>query len=232
MAASRVESEVTILRQDKKWQPRYLHLLAPVLMMTMLVNQFLNVKTIDVFGMSMVASIITYPLSLIVCDILTEVYGYRRVRQLIWVCLIFYAANVAFVQMAVALPPAAEFKYNEGYVALFGQLPRIALGGVIGYLTGELINSWTLSKLKVKDAGRKGFFFYKRALVSTLLSQTVNCVLFMVIGFAGVLSWGAIINSAVISVVIILGYEALVLPLTHKLAETLKKMEGVDYFEG
>jgi queuosine precursor transporter len=214
--------------RNEAWNPLYFAYLTPVLMMTMLVNQMLVLKSIDVFGLSIVASTITYPLSLIVCDIMTEVYGYKRTRKAIWLCLSLYVLSLAFTQLVVYWPPATDYANNDMFVAIFSNLPQIVLAGVLAYLAGELVNSYILSRLKTHTDGK---LFYYRALLSTLISQALNCTIFFGIGFWGVMPFSAMVESWILSMVIILAYETLCLPITHKIANRLKQAEGVDYFD-
>jgi uncharacterized integral membrane protein (TIGR00697 family) len=210
------------------WRPQYMHYPACVLAMIMLVNQTLALKVVDFWGFSAVASTVTYPISLVVCDILTEVYGFRRTRQLIYTCLVMYVVCMLLTQFVAALPPAPEYQLNPAYLSLFSQLPQIAVAGVMGYLAGELINAWIMSHLKRRTDGE--LFFY-RALLSTLVSQTINCLIFFGVGFWGTMGWETVVTSSVISVIIILGYEIFCLPLTHRISLFLKRLEGVDYFD-
>lgn len=212
----------------QNWHPKYLHFAACVLGMVMLINQSLALKVVDFWGFSAVASTVTYPISLIVCDILTEVYGFRRTRQLIYTCLVMYVVCMLLTQLVVVLPPAPGYKLNPAYVSLFGQLPQIAVAGVLGYLSGELINSWIMARLKRRTDGQ--MFFY-RALMSTLVSQIVNCFIFFGVGFWGTMGWETVVSSSFISVGIILVYEIFCLPVTHRLSLFLKRCEGVDYFD-
>lgn len=216
-----------ILRNEA-WNPLYFAYVTPILMAAMLVNQMLVLKSIDVFGLSIVASTLTYPLSLIICDVMTEVYGFKRTRRAIWLCLSLYVLSLAFTQLVVYWPPAHDYALNDMYVAIFKSLPQIVLAGVLGYLTGELINSYVLSRLKTHTEGR---WFYYRALASTVISQAVNCTIFFGIGFWGVMPISAMIESWVLSMVIILAYETLCLPITHRIATRLKQAEGVDYYD-
>ncbi len=213
---------------NQDWTPKYIHYVAVVLMMSMLANQFTALKFIDVFGFSMIASYLTYPISLVVCDVLSEVYGFRRTRKLLYVCMALYALNVALVQMVIHLPPAADYQNNEMFSSLFGQLPRIVFAGILGYATGELLNSYVMSRVKHWTDG-KHFFF--RALFSTGISQILNCIIFFGIGFWGIMPVSAILENVAIGVFIILGYEALVLPLTMQICKWLKAKEGVDHFD-
>lgn len=210
------------------WTPKYLHFMACILMASMLINQTLALKTIDLMGLSLVASTITYPLSLIICDVLTEVYGFKRTRQLIYAGLALYITCMLLTQLVVALPPSPGYALNDSYVSVFRQMPQIAVAGTLGYLAGEVINSFIMSRLKQKTDGR--LFFY-RALMSTLLSQIVNCVIFFGVGFYGSMGFETILHSVGVSVALILGYELFCLPFTHRLALYLKRIEGVDYYD-
>lgn len=214
--------------KNAEWTPRFLAYCTPVLMMTMIVNQMMVLKSINLFGLSIVASVITYPLSLIACDVITEVYGYKRTRRLIWLCLSLYALAMLFVQLAIALPPADDYINEDMFRALFGQLPLLAVGGILGYLAGELANSYIMSAFKNMTGGK---YFYFRALGSTVISQFLCNLAFFSIGFWGTMGVKAVLTTTCIYVGLNVAYEILVLPLTHRIAQYLKKLEGVDYYD-
>jgi queuosine precursor transporter len=210
------------------WHPKLFHYFAMALLAFMLVTNVLNLKFIDVMGFSVAASQLIYVFSLIVADIMTEVYGYRRVRRVLYAAfgfLIFYAVAV---QIAVFLPPAVNYGNHEAFTVLFAQAPRIALASVLSYLAAELINSLVMSRLKVRFNAQH---FYGRALVSTGLAQMVGGLLFFVLAFGGVMPWSAIISATAFSWALVLLCETVILPITRQIAVRVKDYEGVEHFD-
>lgn len=210
------------------WEPRALPYFAMLLMALMLITNVLNLKFVTVFGFSVIASLITYALSLVLADIMTEVYGYRRVRRLLWVglaCLVLYAL---FVQAAVLLPPASDYAGNSAFVSVFAQAPRIVVASIIAYFVTELANSIVMSRLKIRLRAK---FFYGRALASTAIAQAINVAAFFGIAFAGVMPLSLIISVSVFSWIAVLGCEVLVLPITKKFAHAVKQYEGVEHYD-
>ena len=210
------------------WHPRALPYFAMLMMALMLVTNILNLKFVSFFGVSIIASQISYVLSLILADILAEVYGYRRVRRLLYVglaCLVLYAV---FIQVAVWLPPAADYANDPAFRAVFWQTPRVVGASIAAYFVTELVNSYIMSNLKVRLRGR---YFYMRATAAVGVAQIVNGVTFWTIAFAGTLSLGLIVSAAAFSWVVVMACEVVVLPLTRRLAVAVKRYEGVEHFD-
>ena len=210
------------------WTPKYMAYFAPILMMAMMINQFMNLKVINLFGLPVLASVLTYPISLMIGDLLTEVYGYKRTRWLICVCLLLIVVTMGFIQLAVYWPPAADYKYNEIYKTLFKQLPNLALATIVGYLTGELLNAFVMSRLKSKAGGR---FFYFRALASTAFSQIICGFIFFLVAFGTTMSVKIMVSSTLTAVALNLAYEVFFLTFTTMAVRKLKSLEGVDYYD-
>jgi uncharacterized integral membrane protein (TIGR00697 family) len=219
--------ELTVAIGDT-WQPKALAYFAMPMMALMLITEVLNLKFIDFFGISIIGSQISYVLSLITADILAEVYGYRRVRRLLWVGLAGLVAYALFVELAVVLPPAAGYANNPSFVALFSQVPRITSAGIIAYFVTELTNSYVMSRLKVYFTAR---YFYGRALTSVAIAQVVNVCAFYGIAFIGVLPLGVMLSAGAVSWVAVMLCETVVLPLTKRLARFVKEYEGVEHYD-
>ncbi|MDB5245119.1 MAG: hypothetical protein JWN90_224 [Parcubacteria group bacterium] len=222
-----MKKELEIVIGDS-WHPRALPYFAMLLMALMLITNVLNLKFINFFGLSIIGSQISFALSLILADIMTEVYGYRRVRRLLWAgisCLVLYAI---FVQVVVLLPPAASFAGNAAFVKVFANAPRIVVASIASYFLTELTNSSIMSSLKVRFHSK---YFYGRALGSTAVAQAVDVVVFYTIAFAGVLPLSLILSAGTFSWVAVIVCEILVLPLTKKLSHVLKHYEGVEHYD-
>jgi queuosine precursor transporter len=210
------------------WQPKLMVYFGMAMMALMLITNVLNLKFVDVHGITVIASQITYVLSLVLADVMAEVYGYRRVRRLLYVglgCLTLYAVCL---QIAVALPPAQDYTGDAAFKAVFAQTPRIVTASLAAYFVTELTNSFIMSRLKVRFVARH---FYGRAVTSVGLAQIVNGVTFYGIAFAGTMSTALILSAGAVSWAIVMLCEVLVLPLTRQLAVVVKQHEGIEHFD-
>jgi uncharacterized integral membrane protein (TIGR00697 family) len=197
-------------------------------MALMLITNILNLKFINVVGISVIASQITYVLSLILADIMAEVYGYRRVRRLLYVGLGFLILYAVCLQIAVWMPPAKDYRSDEAFRAIFSQTPRIALASIVAYFVTELVNSYIMSRLKV---GLQAKYFYGRAVISVAIAQIVNVIAFFGIAFAGVMTFRLIVQAGSTAWIIVMLCELFVLPVTKKFAFFIKHLEGVEHFD-
>lgn len=210
------------------WRPKVLSYFAVVMMALMLITNVLNLKFIDVFGFSIIGSQLSYVLSLIVADIMAEVYGYRRVRRLLYVglgCLIMYAL---FVQTVVMLPPAEGYKSDSAFREIFSQTPRIVTASIAAYFVTELTNSYIMSRLKI---GLRARYFYGRAVISVGVAQIVNGATFFSIAYGGVLPLKTIVSAGAFSWTVVMICEFLLLPLTKRLAMAVKQVEGIEHYD-
>ena len=145
-----------------------------------------------------------FPLSYIFGDILTEVYGYKKAKRVIWIGFAgSFLAALVFIIVG-KLPAAADWPYQEAYNNILGLTPRIVLASLIAYLSGAFSNSYILAKLKIKTKGR---FLWLRAIASTLLGQGLDTALFVVIAFAGILSPGLLLTVVISNYVFKVGIE-------------------------
>jgi uncharacterized integral membrane protein (TIGR00697 family) len=169
-----------------------------------------------------------FPISYIFGDVLTEVYGYRRSRRVIWAGFFSAALMAATLSVVGYLPPAAGWAGQSAYMAILGQTPRIVAGSLIAYWAGEFSNSYTLAKLKLATRGR---FLWVRTIGSTLVGEGVDTLLFVLIAFAGALPDSLLISVAVSNYVFKCSFEALATPVTYQVVGYLKRLENEDYYD-
>jgi uncharacterized integral membrane protein (TIGR00697 family) len=210
------------------WHPKLLPYFAMAMMGLMLITNVLNLKFVNIGGISVIASLITYVLSLILADIMAEVYGYRRVRRLLYVGLCFLVLYAVSLQIAVWMPPANGYQNDSSFHDIFSQAPRIAIASIIAYFVTELTNSYVMSRLKIKYSAK---YFLGRAVVSVGSAQIINVVAFFSIAFAGVMSLKGIVQAGSVSWIIVMLCELFVLPVTKKFAWIVKNIEGVEHFD-
>jgi hypothetical protein len=210
------------------WQPKYLGYFGMALVSLMLSTSVLNLKFVDLFGVTVIGSELTHIFSLILADVMAEVYGYRRVRRVLYFSIAILTLYAIAVQIMVALPPAASYTNNAAYVSVLGATPRIVVASISSYLVAELINSFIMSKLKVKYTAR---FFYGRAILSVGSAQAINGAMFFGLAFAGSMPLPAILSAACFSWVMVMGTEILILPITKRFSDYFKGLEGVEHYD-
>ena len=176
------------------------------------------------------AGILFFPLSYVIGDVLTEVYGYARARRCIWAgtAALLFMAFMAMV--VVALPPAPGWTGQAAYDQVFGQVPRIVFASILAFWAGEFANSLVLAKMKVWTQGRH---LWSRTIGSTIVGQGVDSLIFYPLAFWGAAGWT---NDLVIKVlltqwVLKVSWEALLTPVTYAVVGFLKRREGVDVFD-
>ncbi len=173
------------------------------------------------------AAIVIFPLSYIFGDILTEVYGYRQARKVIW--LGFFCNLVAVLAFWVAgLIPALDPDVQTAYERILGYTPRLLAGSFAAYLVGEFANSFVLAKMKLVTKGR---FLWTRTIGSTVVGQALDALVFILIILGGTLPWAVVGSIALTHWVFKVGYEVLATPFTYAVVSFLKKKEGVDTYD-
>jgi len=184
------------------------------------------VKLISLGPFVLPAAIFVFPLSYIVGDVLTEVYGYRTARRVIW---LGFACNIIFVFFAWVgqlLPPAGFWEGQGAYEGILGFAPRLLAASFCGYLAGEFANSYIMAKLKIRTKGR---WLWMRTIGSTIVGEGLDSAIFITLAFIGTPSFAAvmILNHWLFKV----GIEAVLTPATYGIVNWLKRREGVDTYD-
>jgi uncharacterized integral membrane protein (TIGR00697 family) len=170
------------------------------------------------------AAMLVFPISYIFGDILTEVYGYARARQVIWLGFACNLYAVATIALAGWIPGAGPWTalQQASYVQILGATPRILLASFLAYLVGEFANSFVMARLKVRTEGR---FLWVRTTGSTIVGQGLDSVIFIGIAFG--LIWPIIISQWVTKVL----YEFVATPVTYLIVNRLKRIEKKDFYD-
>lgn len=171
---------------------------------------------------------ILFPLAYIFGDILTEVYGYRRSRIVIWVGFLACGLMSLTYWAVGALPAAEDWTGQSAYVATLGQVPRIVLASLVAYFCGEFINAYILAKMKIATQGR---YLWTRTIGSTLVGQGVDTIIFVTIAFSGVIPGSLLWYMIASNYIFKTAYEILATPLTYLAVGTLKRVEQIDYYD-
>lgn len=179
---------------------------------------------VGIFG----AGILFFPLSYVLGDILTEVYGYARARRVVWAgfAAVLFMAFMSWV--VVAMPPAPGWSGQAAYEQVFGLTPRIVFASIIAFWAGELANAYVMARMKVWS---KGKHLYQRTIGSTVVGQGVDSLLFYPIAFLGVWTTSQVITVLITNYLLKVLWEAFLTPVTYKVVGALKKAEGVDVYD-
>jgi hypothetical protein len=199
-----------------------------VFITSLLTANIISVKLVEVSGVVFPAGVVIFPVSYIFGDVLTEVYGYRRARQVIWLGFLCNLLVVLAVSAAIALPPAGFWGGQEAFVQILGYTPRLLLASFIAYLVGEFTNSFVLARLKIATAGR---WLWLRTITSTVLGQGLDSLIFITIAFIGTIPLAGLSSAIITQWLIKSVYEALATPLTYLVVNFLKRIEGLDAFD-
>ena len=184
------------------------------------------VKVISVGSVILPAAIVVFPLSYIFGDILTEVYGYRWARRVIWLGFICNLIFVFFAWVGQLLPPAPFWEKQEAYVGILGYTWRLLIASFCGYLVGEFANSFVLARMKILTQGR---WLWSRTIGSTIVGQGLDTAVFITLAYIGTASFVPIM--ILYHWLIKTGYEAVATPFTYAVVNYLKKKEAVDAYD-
>ncbi|PZQ57140.1 MAG: VUT family protein [Novosphingobium pentaromativorans] len=192
------------------------------------------------------AGVLFFPVSYIIGDVLTEVYGYANARRCIWAGFFALLFMVLMSVVVVEIPANPEWALasatytvagrevtapnQAAYYAIFGQTPRIVFASVCAFWAGEFVNSFVLARMKVMTQGKH---LWTRTIGSTVFGQGVDSALFYPLAFLGVAGFTphSIALLAVTQWLIKTGWEVVLTPVTYLVVGWLKSREGVDVFD-
>jgi uncharacterized integral membrane protein (TIGR00697 family) len=194
----------------------------------LVISNVIAVKLAMVQGLVLPAGIIIFPVSYLLADVLTEVYGYRAARRVLWLGFFCNLLAVAAIWIGGLLPAAPFWAGQAAYDQILGATPRILLASFAAYLVGEFANTMIMSKLKVAMAGRH---LWARAIASTLVGQGLDSIVFIAIAFSGMMPLPILLGAIVTQWLIKSAYEALATPLTYAMVGFLKRREGIDTYD-
>ena len=213
---------------------RFLLPITGLFVMTLVISNIIAVKLVTIFGLVLPAAVILFPVTYIVGDILTEVYGYARARQVIWIGFACNLIGVLAIALAGAIPAAAFWttpffetpeQAGTAWQAILGFAPRLLIASLIAYLFGEFLNSMVLARLKVRTGGR---LLWLRTISSTIVGQGADSAIFISIAFLGILPPGALLSSILSQWLFKVAFEAIATPVTYRVVAFLKRTEGID----
>ncbi len=191
----------------------------------LIVANLTEIKTVDLGWFTITAGVVVFPVSYIINDCVVEVYGFARARLMIWLGFFMSLAVALTLQFAIWLPGSEEWELQDAMTSIYGAVPRIMIASFTAFLAGSMINAYVMSRMKALRQGRPGAFGL-RAIVSTIGGEGVDSIIFFPIAFGGVLPVSTIVSLIVTQTVLKTLYEVAILPVTVRVVNYIKRLEG------
>lgn len=191
----------------------------------LVVSNIIAVKLVEMSGRIFPAGLVIFPLSYLLGDVLTEVYGIRSARRVIWLGFACNLLALGAIQAAIHLP-ALDPEFQVQFEAVLGTTWRLFLASLAAYIVGELANAYVLAYMKGATRGR---WLWTRTIGSTIVGEGLDSLIFVTIAFAG--TGAGLANPIVTTWLIKVGWETLATPITYWIVGYLKRTEGVDVYD-
>ncbi len=212
-----------------KLEFKFYHIIAILFVFFFVISNLLAIKVSKIWIFDIPAGTITFPLSYVFSDILTEVYGFQRARQLVWIAVFCNAAFVFFAYIAIQLPVAPGWAVQQrDFAGVFGFEPRILLASSISYFVGDYINCSVLAKLKLVTQNK---FIWFRFIGSTATGVAFDNLLFSIIAFIGNVPFHELMWLALGQYLFKVSYESIMSPFSVKISKWLKRLEETDIYD-
>lgn len=207
---------------------RFLIFISGVFGALLIISNVLAAKIVAVGNFTFPAAAILFPLTYVLGDVLTEVYGYANARRVIWAGFAGAFLWAVTYWIAEALPPAPFWHHQAAFEQVLGLSPRLAFAGMFAYLVGEFVNSYVVARMKVYWNGK---FLPARLIFSTIVGQALDTALIVSLGFGGVFAASDLISMAFSLWSLKVGWEVVALPVTLPFVRWLKRAENEDFFD-
>jgi len=216
---------------NKRKTPRhykYLGLITALYITVLLVSNTAAGKIVQLGVFTTSAPILFFPITYIIADILTEVYGYAVARSVLWMVILSNLVMALLYSYVVLLPPANGFDANDAYTRVLGQVPRLVIASLIAIFIGGIINDFIMAKMKVWT---KGKYLWSRTIGSTIVGEGADTILVFIIGFYGIIPTDLLITAILSGWFLKVLVEIVMTPLTYFVVAKLKKRENEDFYD-
>ncbi len=207
---------------------KFLTLITVFFVTVLLISNIVSTKIVDLWWFIFDAWTLLFPLSYIFADVLTEVYGYKETRKVIWMWFWSMILLSLIIILVWYLPPASDRPFQTDYQNVLGLTSRIVFASLVAYFFWEFTNSYILAKIKVKMRWK---YLWVRTISSTLVWELFDTMIFVLIAFYWVFDNGLLITIIISNYVFKVWVEILFTPLTYLIVNKLKKAEQEDYYD-
>lgn len=194
----------------------------------LITSNLLETKVIALGQLTLTAGLLVFPISYIINDCITEVWGFRQARIIIWSGFAMNFFVVALGLLAVQLPAAPFWEGEAHFNFVFGMAPRVVAASLTAFVVGSFLNAMVMSRMKVRHAGRH---FSWRAIWSTVVGETADSLVFFPIAFGGLMAWPELLRLMAAQIVLKTLYEVVALPVTIQVVKAVKRLEGSDVYD-
>jgi len=215
---------MTTLKRDRYYD----FVMAAFVGILLLSNLIGAAKVANLGGFAFGAGVLFFPISYVLGDVLTEVYGYAKARRCVWAGFVALGFMSFMSLVVVGLPPDASWHGQAAYEEVFGQTPRIVIASMLAFWAGEFVNAYVLARMKVWTGGRH---LWTRTIGSTIVGQGVDSLIFYPVAFFGIWDTSLMLTVMASNFALKVGWEALLTPVTYRVVAMLKKAEGEDHFD-
>lgn len=194
----------------------------------LIIANIIEQKLISIGPIEATAGLLIFPISYIINDVIAEVWGFKKARLIIWYGFLMNFLAIFIFRMSILVPGSENFQHQDAFSLVLGNTQRITIASFIAFLVGSFLNAFVMSKMKIMQKGRN---FSLRAIVSTLVGEGADSLIFFFIAFYGVISNYDLGILMLTQTGMKTAYEIVVLPLTNRIVKWVKKIEGVDIYD-
>jgi uncharacterized integral membrane protein (TIGR00697 family) len=207
---------------------KYLTRLLALNITFLLVSVFTGARIIAIAGVGVSVTVLYFPLTYLIGDILTEVYGYAEARKVIWLSMGCSVIGSLVAGAQLLVPPAVFFPDDAAYQTIFSLSPTVAIAGLVAFFAGDISNAFVLAKMKIWNNGRR---LWLRFVASTVVGEGVNTALFYGIALHSVLPARVLLKGTAMGWVLKVLVEVVMLPVTYVVVRFLKQSERTDHYD-
>lgn len=192
---------------------------------TLIISNISATKLFNFFGTGLImdGGAILFPLSYVLGDVATEIYGFRRTRRIIYIAFVMNIIAVAALAIVQILPPADVWPHQAAYETIIGFLPRIVIGSLVAFLVGQLLNSYVFEKVKARTQGK---YLALRAILSSLVGDAVDTLIFTSIAFLGAVPTQDFLGMLLLAYAVKTIGQILLQPVTYLSVYLMRKVNG------
>lgn len=217
-----------MFRLFQKKQLHIYEMLAGLFVMTLIVSNIASIKVVAIGPLVFDAGTILFPFSYIVGDIVTEVYGYRKMRSLLYVGVVSLILTMTTFWVVQILPASPDWPNQVAYESILGVVWRIVLASVTALFLGEIMNAYVMARMKVRSKGKN---LWVRMISSSVVGSAIDTVVFSTVAFLGTMPFDALAQLMITVFLIKITTEVVVSPLTIKIINIVKRREKIDTYE-
>ncbi len=207
---------------------KFFQFISALFVTCLIVSNIIAVKIGSFWGNFLPAGVILFPITYIIGDVLTEVYGYAAARRVIWTGFGCNLLAVIAIYIAIKVVPAPFFPNQQAFETILGFTPRLLAASFVAYLIGQFANSFVLAKMKIKTNGKH---LWMRTIGSTIVGEGLDSLIFIIFAFSGVLPPSAIVPLILAQWIFKSAFEIVATPLTYVVVGFLKKTEKIDVYD-